>query len=305
MAESPHIAILGAGAVGCYFGGMLARSGARVTLIGRAVHVDAIRRAGLSFDSVHYRGRIDLEASIDPAAVRGAEFVLLCVKTLDTVSAVEQAAPHLDPGAVVVSLQNGVDNVDRIRAARAIDAMPAVVWVAAEMTAPGSLKHNGRGDLVLPADRPDAARLASICEPAGVPCRLSPDIARELWTKMIINCAYNALSAMTRARYGVMTSYPLTHELMGRLIDECLAVAHGLKVNLDPAQVRDAAYRLGDSMSNAISSTAQDIARGKRTEVDSLNGYIVRRAVELGLPAPVNQSLHSLVKLLESGSTPP
>src|SRR5207248_70502 len=98
--------------------------------------------------------------------------VLLCVKTLDTVSAMEESASHLAPGAAVVSLQNGVDNADRIRAALGIEAIPAVVWVACEMTAPGRLKHNGRGDLVMP-DRPETARLAGWFEHAGVPCRLS------------------------------------------------------------------------------------------------------------------------------------
>src|SRR5262245_53349067 len=106
MPDSPHIAILGAGAVGCYFGGMLARSGARVTLIGRAHHIDAIRNAGLRFDSVHYQGRIDVSVSTDSAAVRDADFVVLCVKTLDTVSAMEQAATHLRASARVVCLQN-------------------------------------------------------------------------------------------------------------------------------------------------------------------------------------------------------
>jgi 2-dehydropantoate 2-reductase len=298
MPDSPHIAILGAGAVGCYFGGMLARSGARVTLIGRTHHIDAIRRDGLFFDSIHYRGRVDVEASTDPAAVDRAGFVLLCVKTLDTVSAIEEAAPHLAAGAAVVSLQNGVDNADRIRAALGIDAIPAVVWVAAEMTAPGRLKHNGRGDLVLP-DRPDTASLARLFEQAGVPCRLSANIAAELWTKMIINCTYNAISALARARYGAMASDPIIGDLMRRVIDECLAVAGVLGVKLDAAQVTEAARRLGDAMKDATSSTAQDIARGKLTEIDSLNGYVVRRAAELGIAVPVNQTLHGLVKLLE------
>src|SRR5436190_10762345 len=109
MPDSHHIAILGAGAVGCYFGGMLARSGVRVTLIGRAHHIEAIRRDGLWLDSIHYQGRVDVEAATDTAAIRGAEALLLCVKTLDTVTAAAEAAPHLSPGAAVVCLQNGVD----------------------------------------------------------------------------------------------------------------------------------------------------------------------------------------------------
>lgn len=304
MPDSTHIAILGAGAVGCYFGGMLARSGAKVTLIGRPGHIDAIRRDGLSFDSIHYQGHIAVEAFTDSAAVGGAEFVLLSVKTLDTVRAMEDAAPHLDAGAIVVSLQNGVDNVERIRAALDIDAIPSMVWVAAAMTGPGRLKHNGRGDLVMP-DRPEAVRLAALFERAGVPCRLATNIGATLWTKMIINCAYNAMSALARARYGSLASNALTRDLMRQVIDESLAVARGLGVALETESVVQAAFKLAEAMPAAVSSTAQDIALGKLTEVDSLNGYVVRRAAELRISVPVNQTLHALVKLLESSPAIP
>jgi 2-dehydropantoate 2-reductase len=263
--------------------------------------MDAIRRDGLQFDSVQYRGRVDLQVSTDPAAVHGADVVLLCVKTLDTVSAMEQAVPHLTAGAIVVSLQNGVDNVERIREALGLDVIPAVVYVAAEMPGPGQLKHNGRGDLVMP-DRPDAAGLAAMFEPAGVPCRLSANIATELWTKLVMNCTHNAMSALTRSRYGPMTADPLARDLMRQVIAEIVAVAGALGVTLEAARLMDSAIKLGEAMRGAISSTAQDIARGKLTEIDSLNGYVVRRGAEFGIPAPVNQTLHGLVKLLERGA---
>ena len=195
--NSPRIAVLGAGAVGCYFGGMLARSGPPVTLIGRSHHVDAINRTGLFLESVHFRGFVPVSASTDPAAARDCAIVLLCVKTLDTEDAMKAVAPHLNSGALVVSLQNGVDNVERIRSAVGVEAMPAVVYVAAEMTGPGRVRHNGRGDLVLP-DRESASSLASLFQRAGVPCRISANIAADLWTKMIMNCVYNAMSALSR-----------------------------------------------------------------------------------------------------------
>ena len=157
-----RIAVLGAGAVGCYFGGMLARAGAPVTLIGRQPHVDAITRDGLFIDSIHFQEYIRVSATTDAAAARGAEIVLFCVKTVDTEEAAKVLAPHLTPGSTVVSLQNGVDNVERIHAAAGIDAVPAVVYVAAEMPAPGRLKHNGRGDLLLGELPAVAAKGASL-----------------------------------------------------------------------------------------------------------------------------------------------
>ncbi len=296
MAEAwPKIVVLGAGAVGCYFGGMLARAGAPVTLIGRARHVEAIRRDGLFLESLHFQERVAVAAVTEAEAARAAEIVLFCVKTLDTESAALALAPHLASGATVISLQNGVDNADRIRAVTGIEALPCVVYVAASMPAPGHVKHVGRGDLVL-GGRPD---MAAMFERAGVPCRLSADLAADLWTKLVMNCAYNAISALCRCNYGQAAVHSLTRALIAEATEEVIAVAVAAGVRLPDGLVA-AAWKLGaEAMPAAVSSTAQDIARGSRTEIDSLNGYVARRGAELGVPAPVNRTLHALVKLLE------
>lgn len=296
----PRIAVVGAGAVGCYFGGLLARAGAPVVLIGRETHVRAIRQDGLLLDTLRFREYVQVEASVDLTSIDGADLVLFCVKTLDTEDVAKAIAPLLNPGAVVVSLQNGVDNVDRIRNAAGIDAIPAVVYVAAAMSGPGQLKHSGRGDLVIGGS--GAARLepvAGVFARAAIPCRVSPDIGRELWTKMILNCAYNAISALGRAKYGSVLKNSWTRDVMHQLTVEAVAVAHASGVDLEEPEVLDQVWKIGDAMAGATSSTAQDLMRGKRTEIDSLNGYVVRRGAELGVSTPINQTLHALVKLLE------
>src|SRR5258707_5581242 len=111
-----NVAVMGAGAVGCYFGAMLARAGAQVRLIGRPALVDAVARDGLRFDGIDFKGRIALSATADAAAVAGAGLVLFSVKSPDNETAAQAIAPHLAPGAVVLGLQNGVDNVERLRA---------------------------------------------------------------------------------------------------------------------------------------------------------------------------------------------
>ena len=305
----PRIAVVGAGAVGCYFGGMLARAGLAVTLIGRPHHVEAITQDGLLLDSMHFQQQIPVSASSRMNAAGEAELILLCVKTLSTVAAAKSLAPHLARGAVVLSLQNGVDNVERIRSATPVEAFPAVVYVAAEMTAPGRVKHTGRGDLIigdlLGHAREDAARqgqlesIAALFTGAGVPCRVSDNIEGELWTKMIINCTYNPISALGRARYHRLVQNPWTREVMILAVQEALAVAHAAGIRLPDVDMVEVALKIAESMANAISSTAQDLARGKLTEIDSLNGYLVRRGAELGIGTPVNQTLHALVKLLE------
>jgi len=304
----PHFAVMGAGAVGGYFGGMLARAGAPVTLIGRAQHVEAISQNGLFIEGINFQQRIAVAASTDVAAIKEAAIVLFCVKTLDTEGAAKALAPHLANEALVMSFQNGVDNVARIRAASAIEAIPTVVYVAAEMAAPGHVKHTGRGDLIIGellqrdrSDERDLEKLAALFVRAGVPCLVSENIAADLWTKLIINCAYNAISALSRARYGRIVRTSWTREVMIQAIEEAAAVARAEGVRFPNVNLVELGLKLAEKMENTMSSTAQDMARGKRTEIDSLNGYVARRGAALGVATPVNQTLHALVKLLEEG----
>src|SRR5260370_26244195 len=173
-----NVAVMGAGAVGCYFGAMLARAGAQVRLIGRPALVDAVARDGLRFEGIDFKGRIAVSATADAAGVAGAGLVLFSVKSPDTETAARAIAPHLAPGAIVVSLQNGVDNVERLRAQIANVVVPAVVYVAAEIPAPGVLRHNGRGALGIRHLGPPQPRqalmgkLATVLSAPPVPPRL-------------------------------------------------------------------------------------------------------------------------------------
>jgi 2-dehydropantoate 2-reductase len=304
LSPLPATAVVGAGAVGCYFGGMLARAGVPVTLIGRAPHVDAINRDGLLIQGLQIHERIAVRASTDLASVRNTRLVLFCVKTTDTEATARALAQHLNGASVVVSMQNGVDNTERIRAASGIRALAAVVYVATAMSAPGEVKHSGRGDLILgrtpSSPAVDLGYIAAMFNRAGVPCRVSDEIRKELWTKMLMNCAYNAISALAHERYGKIVAEEPARSLMRRVIEEAVAVARAEGVVLDAAAMTSDAFTLGEAMSGARSSTAQDIERGKLTEIDSLNGYVARRGAEGGIPVPVNQTLFTLVKLLEA-----
>ena len=291
------VAVVGAGAVGCYFGGMLARAGVAVTLIGRNPHMEAIAAGGLFIDGLRVQERVRVDTSTEIHHIRGAQTVLFCVKTVDTAATAQAIRPYVSDGCTVVSMQNGVDNVQRLHA-EGVPAIPAVVYVAAAMAAPGHVKHSGRGDLVLPAE---AAALAAMFEKAEVPCRISQDIRVELWQKMVMNCAYNAISALGRAKYGPMARNPRIRGLMRRAIAETVAVARAEGVALTEDAVSEAAWKLGEAMSEATSSTAQDVERGKPTEIESLNGYIVRRGAELGIDTPVSETLTALVRLIEAG----
>jgi len=305
----PRVAVMGAGAVGCYYGGMLARAGAPVNLIGRAAHVEAIRRDGLRFDGLHFQQVIALKASTTLEAVGSADLVLFCVKSTDTEQAARAIAPLLKADAMVLALQNGVDNAERIAAVVACPVVPAVVYVACNMGGPGHLRHSGRGDLVigsLRGARPEPtpaqlARLAGWLEAAQVPCRVSDNVEGELWGKLLINCTYNAISALGRARYKRLTAITETRALMRAVVLEVLAVARASGVNMPAGDWVEIALGLAASMPEATSSTAQDLARGKRTEIDHLNGFLAARGAALAIDTPVNRALHALIKLAEDG----
>jgi 2-dehydropantoate 2-reductase len=303
----PNVAVMGAGAVGCYYGGMLARAGAPVTLIGRAAYVDAIRRDGLRFDGLKFQETIPVAASINTDAVRDADLILFCVKSTDTSLVAREIAPLIKPGALILALQNGVDNPERIAAEVACPVIPAVVYVACNMGGPGHLRHTGRGDLVIGALRgaavaPTSAQvedLAATLEKAGVPCRVSDNVEGELWGKLLVNCTYNAISALGRARYKRMTALEETRVLMRAVVLEVLAVAKASGVSMPEGDWVEIALGLSASMPETTSSTAQDLARGKRSEIDHLNGFLARRGAALGIDTPINRTLHALVKQVE------
>ena len=289
-----QVAVMGAGAVGCYYGAMLARAGHQVTLVGRPQHVDAMRRSGLRLQTSAFDEHVRVQASAQPDAVRGARLVLFSVKSTDTETAGKAMAPYLERNAAIVTLQNGVDNAERLAATLGREVIPAVVYVAVEMAGPGHVRHHGRGELVIGGN--EAISKAFVA--AGVPVEISDNVAGALWAKLIVNCAYNALSAITQLPYGRLVQNAGVPEVMREVVDECLALARASGVNV-PADMHETVRRIAQTMPEQFSSTAQDLARKKMTEIDHLNGYVVRKGGALGVPTPVNRTLLTLVKLLE------
>ena len=292
------IAVMGAGAVGCYYGGMLARAGHDVVLIGRPQHVEAVGSQGLRLETQTFDERIRVSASTEGSAVQGAQLVLFCVKSTDTESGAAAIKGSLPPDALVLSLQNGVENTERLRALLPQAVVAAVVYVASEMAGPGHVRHRGRGELVIePSKASDDVARALIA--AGVPTVISDNVRGALWAKLILNCAYNALSGIIQLPYGRLVKGEGMTVVMRDLVDECLAVAQADGVTI-PGDIDAAVRKIAETMPGQYSSTAQDLARGKRSEIDHLNGLIVRRGEALGVATPANRLLHAIVKLIES-----
>jgi 2-dehydropantoate 2-reductase len=299
----PRIAIVGAGAVGGYFGGMLARAGAPIVFIGRKHFADAVNLKGLVLEKSEGHERITAKATAEISAIRDCSLILFCVKANDTATTAAQMAPFLQPDATVVCLQNGVDNADRVEAATKVLAISAAVYVAVSVPEPGRVKHLARGDLIIGPPSERTTEVANLFISAGMSCRISDNIEGELWVKLLCNCALNGISALGHARYGEIAQNSDAKLLMQHIVDEVLAVAHGGGVVLPGIRDREsgmaAAMEIATQMADALSSTAQDLDRGRPTEIDALNGYIARLGAKLGIPAPVNHALFTLVKLAE------
>lgn len=296
-----QIAVMGAGAVGCYYGGMLSRAGHQVLLVGRAQHVEAIRQHGLLMDTTGFRAHVPVRASTEAGDIEGASLVLCCVKSNDTETAGAMMAPFVRPDATVLSLQNGVDNATRLHASLLRAVHPAVVYVAAEMTGPGHLKHHGRGELVVGPSAMSAEMLDDFVN-AGVPVHVSDNVIGELWAKLILNCAYNAISAIAKMPYAPLFENEGARDLMRLVVRECLAVARRESITV-PGDSWQGVESIAATMPRQFSSTAQDLMRGRRSEIDHLNGYIVQRGKSLAVDTPANQVLYWMVKLLETPFT--
>jgi len=268
-----------------------------VTFIGRPAHVDAINAHGLLLDTQFFRGYLPAKAATDAASLASPDLVLFCVKSADTEEAGRSLAGCLRPETSVLSLQNGVDNPQRLRKLTGYPVIPAVVYVGSEMAGPGHVRHHGGGDLVIGA-APASEMLAQTLDAAGIRTTIADDIEVTQWSKLVTNCAFNALSAVAGIPYGPMLEVEGTRDVVASAVQEAVMVARASGVSM-PEDILEQILKIPAAMPNQMSSTAQDVARGKPSEIDFLNGYVVRKGAELGVPTPTNRALQVMVKLAE------
>jgi len=311
-----HIVVLGAGAIGSVFGGLLAQAGHRVVLIGRRAHIQAIQERGLLIDGIWGEHRVSSLAcytSLDqiPEQERaGCELALVTVKSYDTDALMRGSAGLLPESATFVSLQNGLGNIEciaahagwqRVIGGRVIFGVVFVenghvrVTVEADTTALG-VPAAGT------ADRSRAVYLAQQFSEAGIRTVVTDGIEQLLWGKMLYNCALNALATILNTHYGALLETGL-QDAMLRIVEEIFAVAAGCGVELPYASPEQYAQVLfGELIPRTfdhLPSMLQDITRGKKTEINALNGFIVEQARRLGCPAPCNGVVTAMVKALE------
>lgn len=309
------ILVFGAGAVGMAFGGFLSRHH-EVTLLGRARHMEAIRKKGLRVGGIWGRHRFGKMRALSDAGrlVRGKthfDLVLICVKSYDTEPAARWVKKIAGPKTIVISLQNGLGNIEklhryldpaRVLAGRVIfgveifDAGAIQVTVMAHPTAIGETSRPGVTSRV--------RKIARLFSASGVPAVAAGDIRIFLWAKVIYNCALNPLASLLGSCYGQLAERELTRLMMDEIIREIYRVARCLKVRLHPpsaALYRKLFYaKLVPSTYHHHPSMLQDIRNKKRTEIESLNGEISRAGRRCGVPTPVNDFLANAIRRLSA-----
>jgi 2-dehydropantoate 2-reductase len=256
-----------------------------------------VKARGLILETSRFTEATRVAATVKASGVADADVILFCVKSNDTSAAGNDIAPHVSERVTILSLQNGVDNPERLQAVLKRPVVPVAVYVATDMPAPGHVRHHGRGELVI-GECPASAAITEAFENAGIPTKVSDHVIEALWTKLIVNCAYNALSAVAQLPYGRLIEVDGAVDVIRDVVCECIDVAGRLGVSV-PEHILETVLGIAASMPSQYSSTAQDLARAKTTEIDYLNGYVVRKAAELGISTPANRSLLVMVKLVQ------
>jgi 2-dehydropantoate 2-reductase len=297
-----RIAVCGAGGVGGYFGGRLAQAGADVHLIARGSHLEALRTHGLRVHSVKGDFAVRIPATDDPADIGPCDYVLFCVKAFDTESAAARLGPLLGDATAVVSLQNGVDNEEKLARSVGQDhVMGGAAFIFSGIAEPGVIVHTG-GPTSITFGELDgqvterAQRLLACCQQAGFAAELSESIRTVLWAKLAFICAQAGMTAAVRLPIGEIRTVAAAWTAFQRLVAEVAAVAEADGTPV-PLAAQERALTMAQSVEpGSFSSLHDDLVAGRGMELDALHGFVVRRAAEHGVPVPMSEAIYAILE---------
>ena len=301
------ILIMGAGAVGLFYGARLQRAGEDVYYCARGENLRVLREHGLEVKSFQGDFNLQVKATDDPREFAPYELILFCVKSYDTIATARLLDGCLAEGGAVMTIQNGVENEAALCTVLPRESvMGGNARVGAELTAPGKLLHTASGIIEFGeldgSETPRAQRMAEAFKRAGVFGQFTRDLKSVRWKKLMGNNGTNTVSALARCTLGEMFADPESDALVLRLINETAIVgrAEGAKISDEDVE---ALYNVARNFSNASAiktSTLQDLERGKRLEYDAISGAVVRAARRHGLSVPATETVHALLKLLDA-----
>jgi 2-dehydropantoate 2-reductase len=297
---------MGAGAIGSLLGARLADDH-EVTLVGREAHVRAIDQRGLEVTGETQR-TVDVDATTDSGSLEPADVVFLTVKAFQTAQALEDAEPAIGPNTFLVTLQNGLGNVDQlVRRVGDSHAIGGTTSHGCIFQGPGRVEHTGVGDTVIgpvaPPERPAHHQLAEALTEAGIEAEAVADVRPEIWSKVAVNAAINPTTAIAGLPNGALLEVDELERLLEEAAREVEAVARSEGIEVDEGAWVDRARTVAKTTARNRSSMLQDVERGRRTEIDALCGRVADIAQRNGVPAPRNETLHALVKGIEATLT--
>jgi 2-dehydropantoate 2-reductase len=301
------IVVVGPGAMGCLIAGFLSKAKEEVWLLDKdKARAEKINSQGISIEGISGNWQAKVCASADTREIKDADLVIICAKSYHTKEAITLARPLLAEHTKVLTLQNGLGNIEIIAEVAGNEkAIGGVTSLGATLLDVGRVRHAGKGETVI--GRLDGKisvemrYIREIFNRVGLPTRISRDIKGLLWSKLIINVGINALTAITRLKNGKLIEFEGTRRILREAVTEATRVAKRKRIRLDFDDPLAKVEAVCEATSGNVSSMLQDILRKRRTEIDFINGVIVRQAQELGIPAPVNSVLVDLIKTLELG----
>lgn len=304
-----RVTVMGSGGTGGYFGGLLARAGEDVTFIARGAHLAAIRARGLTVRSRLVGDfTVPARATDDPAESGRADLVLFCVKAYDTETAAERLRPAVGPDTVILPVQNGIDSAERIgRVVGSERVMGGLAGVSSVVEAPGVIEHRAGPDVIQlgELDGPPGARAERIADAlrrAGVKAQVRPDMRVALWEKFVLICGLSGLTALTRLPLGAVLACPETRALFQQAMEETEAVGRAVTVAVPDGHAGRMMKFFEGSDPAIRGSLYYDLAAGRRLEIETLNGTVVRLGRERGVPTPANFAVYAALKPYAEGA---
>jgi len=302
-----NITIIGAGAMGTLFGGLLSEAGHRITMAARNPEtVSVLTEQGITITGISGEHQAPVQAVGDTTTLPPQDMVLVTVKSYDTAAAVAMHRQVMTQSRCVLTLQNGLGNAETIAdAIGASTVIAGTTTIGANLLRPGVVHHAGNGDTHVGSLEDNSRSLAElvvdIFAAAGIPVSISDQIMQGIWQKVCINAAINPLTALLSVRNGELEQHAESRAMMDRIVEEVVAVAAARGITLDASAMQDRAHTVARNTANNRSSMLMDILHNRRTEIADINGAIARYAADHGLTAPLNEALASLVNIIEKG----
>src|SRR5271156_3464281 len=298
------ILVMGAGAVGAYFGARLSAAGEDVVLCARGEHLRAIREHGLDIASIRGELKIEITATDTPRDFAPYDLILFCVKAYDTDAAARAIQGCLKAGGAILTLQNGVENEAKLAAIFGRDAgMGGNARVGAEMVGPGKIVHLSTGHIDFgELDGRETDRVKTIAEVfrrAGILGQISADIMTARWDKLVWNGALNTVATLTRRRVGEILDDPEGLKLLQTLMQEIVEVARAEGAKISDDRIDTYIAHSQKNLRALKTSTQQDLERGKALEYEALSGAVVRAARRHNISVPANETIYALMRLLD------